>query len=95
MVNPEHIVVSPEAERAGEIYRATVEHAKLYDFPMAIHLAESLREIQFSLHIIFKDEALLEIIHFCLEANQIELARDLVQKIESPQHRRRAIEITQ
>jgi hypothetical protein len=94
MINPEDIHLNPEAVRAGEIYREAVECAKLYDFPKAIQLAESLREIQFKLHIIFKDEALLAIIHFCLEANQVELARDLARKIESRLHRGRAIEIT-
>lgn len=94
MVNPEHIHLNPEAERAGEIYREAIECAKLHNFPKAIQLAESLQEIPFKSRIIFKDEALLAIISFCLEANQIELARDLVQTIESPRHRGRAVEIT-
>ena len=68
MDDSEYIRVFPEAEKSVNLRNDAVKLAKAGNFNNAITLALAITKLNFALNLIFKDEALLEILYWICEA---------------------------
>jgi hypothetical protein len=93
MYDAKEIVLSPETIEAGRIYRESVELARLGKFDEAIRSIGGLPAMEHGLRPVFRDEALLEIVSLCCEANQREKASEVAKAIGLQKFQKRAFEI--
>jgi len=92
MYNPKEIVRTPEAEEAGRLYREAIKLGKVGKFDEALRSVEAMEETNFQLRLVFRNEALLESVHLCCEASQIERALEIAKVMELPQFQKLAFE---
>jgi hypothetical protein len=92
MYNPNDIVRTAEAEEAGRLYREAIKLGKVGKFDEALRSVEAIEKTQFRLRVVFRNEALLELVHLCCEVSQIERAFEIAKVMELPQFQKLAFE---
>jgi hypothetical protein len=92
MFNPKDIVVGREAEEAGRLYREAMKLGKVGKFDEALRSIQAIEETKFKLRLVFRNEALLGLVHLCCEASQFERAFEIAKVMELPQYQNRAFE---
>ena len=92
MYNPKNIVRSPEAEEAGRLFREAIKLGKVGKFDEALRSVEAIEETGYRLKLVWRNEVLLELVHLCCEASQLERAFEIAKVMELPQFQKLAFE---
>jgi hypothetical protein len=91
--DPTNIKIRPEAVEAGRLYRKAIRLAKAGEFDEAVRSVRAIEATNARLRFNFRNEAFLEIMYLCCEAEQVEKASEIAGEMDGPTFQKRALEV--